>query len=182
MAVELTGILSGGTIGLIVADNISVAEDMQYQQADVPEAVGMVLNIAPNGLVGLTRIAAPAVTDISTDNRLIAVTSTTTEIVAVTTTAEHTAAESAFEFTCRIDNTVNQTRALIFRLKIDAVENGSTVVNMDKNEINHSVVFSGPLTATHPASTVISMDVDSVATGANIRGDLQASIIKVVKV
>ena len=170
------------TAGLIVVDNLSVVEDQQYQQADVPEAEGMVLNIGPNGLVGLTHVAAPGAVDINTDSRLIGITGTQQEVVAVTTSVEHTPEASSYEFSCRLDNTDNQVRTVTIQLFIDAVGSTEVDVQMSQLEVNHNVLISGPVSSTIPASTVLSFSISANNTGVNVRGDIVASKLKLTKV
>ncbi len=162
------------------AGNIVISGNMGYTAAADPAFDDMFLRVT-NGVTNLYRAPDRDVHWADADTGSIAVTTSPVEILSVTPDQQLVSTDSGYQINGRLDNTQNQTRQVTMTVLFDSVPAATVTIDLDKNQINVPISYTGLIDTPVDAGTVVSVTFEADGTGVNLKGDLVATTIKITK-
>ncbi len=180
MSIELSDALKIG-VHTVKATRLEVVENIQLQAASDPEDDGLRLEIVTQGWLGTYREPETGTVWTTTNSNDIAITAAEQEICSVQINQDVTPTDGSYSFICRLDSTSGQDADVKFSMKDDAAEQGSQTVHLARNAVNHTVVFSGPISSTLVNGSMISIDVSSSSSNITVSGSITSSKLDIKK-
>ena len=159
---------------LIARDNI------KFESADRPDAVGLVPIIDVGGTLALRYIPDQDTWYTNSSTVDVPLTSTAQEIVNVSPAEDIAAADGSFRFSCGVSNAKNQALDATISIKVNGTEIYSQDVTTPASASNYNVVISGKRQNDRVAGDVFSVDM-SGSTSLTVVGTQTASTIAVIK-
>ncbi len=162
------------------ANNIILAGNIGYVAAQDPLYDDMFLRVT-NGITNLYRAPDRDVHWADAETNNVAITTSPVELLSVTPDQQLVSTDSGYKITGRLDNTQNQTRQVTMSILFDAGQVATVNIDLDKNQTNVPISYTGLIDTPVDAGTVISVTFEASGTGVQLRGDLIATTIKITK-
>ncbi len=159
---------------LVAGDNI------RFESADRPDAVGLVPIIDSGGTLALRYIPDQDTWYTNSSTVDVPLTSTAQEIVNVSPAEDIAAADGSFRFSCGVSNAKNRALDVTISVKVNGTEVYSQDVTIPSSASNYNVVISGKLQNDRVAGDIFSVDM-SGDTDLTVVGTQTASTIAVIK-
>ncbi len=163
---EVKDILLSGNIGY------SAVKDAAYDD--------MFLRVT-NGVTTLYRAKDQDVHWADAETNNVVLTTSPAELLSVTPDQQLVSADSGYKITGRLDNMQNQAKQVTMSVLFDSVPVATVDIDLDKEQINVPISYTGLIDAPVDAGTVISVTFEADGTGVQLRGDLIATTIKITK-
>jgi len=173
---ELTDILNSGDVNTLV-----LTENMKLVPVEDPLYEDTFLRVGPGGLLSIYRAPDQDVHWTDTDVTEVGLTGTPNSLLSVIPDQGLDSTDGSYAISGMLDNTSNQTVDVTITVLVNAVEEGSRVISMLREETNKVFVFSGTIVNSVSASDVVTVEFESSKNDVSLRGDLQATKIRLTK-
>jgi len=167
--------------GPIQGSRLTVLDNIKFDQADTPDAVGMIPAIGDNGLFKLFRISNQDTTWMGTNSSDVSLSTSPQEVLSVIVDEDVTTDEGYYQIGMLVSNTGILKDTLILEAKIDGTVVNTYEVEIEWNEVERPVLFSGALSNDISAASTVSVDASCTKDNLVIKGTIANSKLVVGK-
>jgi hypothetical protein len=161
-------------------DYMNILENIRFDKADTPEAEGMALAIADNGLLQLVPLGDTYKEWVDNDNTDYAVQSSPEELLSVTITEDVPNGDGSVNFVASVDNYANGSGYLMMQLKLNGTVVDSESIRINELETAKFIGISRPFSCSAGDTISVWIYYQGVV-NLHLRGDNIATQIKIKK-